>query len=573
MDANRIALEEMTKSWQQRLDEAQRRTEAQISIEEQIAQSTAPCLKNLNEDPFLTGKLTFYLIEGNNIVGRVDSKPDIGLRGVGVTSKHATIISVKTKDTDDEEEEYYECTIQAHGKTMLNGEVLKSGECRELHHKDRLLFGNHNLFAFVDPTDVDKLLPDWGECMKEANKDSLTQYRQETEDGVETGFREIQAKLELEKEDIEKELNRLKEEGGGDEDLSKWEKRLKEVEEKLSKLEEEKQEERKVASKEKQARIVLEEVMTRTILLIEEANSMSDEMGKSVFFSMKLSTRTDPLDITRKTLTKNIMQNTDIQIRVEWLDTDVVQFWTLDLFERKMYDMREIYNEIGEGEVGGEDPFHSDPDAYHALGQAYLYLDPLRNLLPVIKDFLPIFDYRGSREGELVVSLQPRLGENNTIDLDDCDTVEDLKGQTLEILLQIENGSRLTEKYCRNPQVLFKWIDGSSTEYKCVAEGSNNPNPKFFYSKLFQLPINEQTIPWFDGALVFDVYGMASAETKGESGGGGGEERGREDRVGGGGQGGSVEDEIEEHRKVMELIRDKLNAKGISLDELLKAED
>ncbi|PHJ18218.1 chromosome-associated kinesin klp1 [Cystoisospora suis] len=397
LEANRRALEEMSKSWQQKLAEAQARDAAS---EKEQHEENRPCLKNLNEDPFLSGKIILNLPAGTSSVGKgsSDKKPTFQIGGLGVAVHHATLVCKETRDGDDDDDVTFEVVMKVTGKTLVNGEPVGEGEERALSHKDRILFGHANLYVYVDPTHDDKVMPSWEEAMKEANKQSLDEVG-------ETGMldalasarlREMEAKMEEEREKMEREKRewerRVRDnealmvtaEGSEAIELMKQfeeekrqhelelEQKQRELEEKMKKLGEQQEEEKRNQEAERRARVVLEEIMTRAILLIEEANSIAEELGIGIFFSPKLTMKHDGLDISRKGTAKNVMQQTEIQIRVERLDSDVVETWKLDLFERKIFEMRELYSQYTSSPEdfklpeGTLNPFAADPDSYQA---------------------------------------------------------------------------------------------------------------------------------------------------------------------------------------------------------------
>ncbi|CBZ55778.1 putative kinesin [Neospora caninum Liverpool] len=544
LEANRRALEEMSKSWQQKLAEAQARDAA---AGKEALDENQPCLKNLNEDPFLSGKITLNLPVGSSTVGKSSSemKPTFQIGGLGVVVNHATLTCAATGADGSA----FEVKLRASGKTLINGEALAPEEERTLSHRDRILFGHANLFIYIDPAEADRSMPSWEEAMKEANKQSLDEYGDTVGlDAVASAkLREMEAKMQEEREKMEREKRewerRVKDkeaqmvtaEGADAVALMKQfeeerrqhelelEKKQKELDEKLRKLSEEQEEEKKTQEAEHRARVVLEEILTRTIMLIEEANSIAEELGIGVFFSPKLTMKHDGLDISRKGTATNVMQQTEIQIRVERLDTDVVEAWKLDLFEQKIFDMREVYNQYmssAPGEFkrpeGADDPFASDPDSYQVLGQAYLYLDFLFNLLPVENEALPIFDFKGQKQGTLTISINLELlvdmeeaskkGPQVT-DLDYYDTVEDIKGKMLKVTVKVDSAQDLRENCCRRPEVNYKWIDGVS-EVRCSTDDLCNKNPAFKSVKEFDMMITDEVVGWFRGVLVFEVAGM-----------------------------------------------------------------
>ena len=108
---------------------------------------TVPHLTNLNEDPQLTGKLYYGLVDCPVYVGRKtgDPKPTIVLGGVGVQRNHA----VFEKD-------------EVTGDIMLRPQCDKASECifvngkkvdgsQKLEHNDRIIFGTTTVFIFKFP--------------------------------------------------------------------------------------------------------------------------------------------------------------------------------------------------------------------------------------------------------------------------------------------------------------------------------------------------------------------------------------------------------------------------------------
>ncbi|PFH37453.1 putative Chromosome-associated kinesin KLP1 [Besnoitia besnoiti] len=545
LEANRRALEEMSKSWQQKLAEAQAR-DAAAGKEQQVENQA--CLKNLNEDPLLSGKITLNLPEGSSSVGKPNSenKPTFQIGGLGVTVNHATL---SCSAGGSEANATYEVKLKANGKTLVNGQPLAAGEEKLLAHRDRILFGHANFFVYMDPTEADKSMPSWEEAMREANKQSLDEYGDAVglEAVASAKLREMEAKMQEEREKMEREKRewerRVKDneammvtaEGADavalmkqfEEERRQHElelaKKQKELDEKLQRLSAEQEEEKKMQEAEHRARVVLEEILTKTIMLIEEANSIAEELGVGVYFSPKLTMRHDGLDISRKGTATNVMQQTEIQIRVERLDSDIVEAWKLELFEQKIFEMRELYNQYmasvpGDFRLpeGPDDPFASDPDSYQVLGQAYLYLDVLFNLLSVENEALPIFDFKGQRQGTLNLSIDLELLVDmeevaqkgpHVSDLDYYDTVEDIKGKMLKVTVKVDSAQDLRENCCRRPEVNYKWIDGVS-EVRFATDDLCNRNPTFSSVKEFDVMITDEVVSWFRGVLVFEVAGM-----------------------------------------------------------------
>lgn len=391
-------------SWQQKIEEEKKRAAAAGKLEKNV-EMTLPTLQNLNEDPFLTGKIVCVIQEGSSTFGKAEGEevPTFRIGGLGVVAGHATVTCQKIQnDAEDPEDVSFCVTLTAVGKTMVNGMEMQEGDERQLQHKDRILFGHNNLYVFMDPFDMDKSMPLWEDAMKEVKKDQMGAYGQpqETEADREKDrkFQEMLKELETEKSSLETERREL---------LKKLEQKEQEllasgesqevIQEKLRELEQEKQEiQRELQSRqeeltarelrirkeraeedarreeERAARIELEEIMTKTSLLVDEANMIAQELGVGAFFSPKLTVRGDAVGRSaRATLGGTVMQRSEIMIRVDRMDSAITQLWSLDLFERKVFEMREIYAnwtpEPGQPFALPDDvadPFAPDPESY-----------------------------------------------------------------------------------------------------------------------------------------------------------------------------------------------------------------
>ena len=134
----------------------------------------------------------------------------------------------------------------------------------------------------------------------------------------------------------------------------------------------EKAEEDTRKEEERAAGVVLEEIMTRKSLLVDEVNMIAQDLGVGAFFSPKLTVRGNAVGGGgRGTLRGTVMQRSEIMIRVYRMDSDVTQVWPLDLLERKVFEMRELYAnwspEPGQALTLPDDvadPFAPDPGSY-----------------------------------------------------------------------------------------------------------------------------------------------------------------------------------------------------------------
>ncbi|MBL4857791.1 MAG: FHA domain-containing protein [Erythrobacter sp.] len=119
---------------------------------------TSPHFQNLNEDPMLSGQIKHSFINGKNRIGRQNEKdpPNVVLGGLGIVKDHCTVeydddtkMTTILPNEDDNEK----------NKVYLNGKLLT--EATFLKNCDRLLFGNHNYFVFVNPEEKYDDEVDW----------------------------------------------------------------------------------------------------------------------------------------------------------------------------------------------------------------------------------------------------------------------------------------------------------------------------------------------------------------------------------------------------------------------------
>ncbi|KXS22505.1 kinesin-domain-containing protein [Gonapodya prolifera JEL478] len=160
-------LEEANKSWEQRLEEAKaefesRKTDDDFLEERKLA---VPNLKNVNEDPLLSGMLFYFIETGKHLVGRVGkgTRADIQLNGLSILPEHALITNTgNTKLT------IRPCNSNA--RIRVNGILLT--DCQNpvtLQHNDRVLIGTQHLYLVKFPhipDDPDKE-PTWEDAQAE----------------------------------------------------------------------------------------------------------------------------------------------------------------------------------------------------------------------------------------------------------------------------------------------------------------------------------------------------------------------------------------------------------------------
>ncbi|XP_059144638.1 kinesin-like protein KIF28P isoform X3 [Physella acuta] len=144
---NEKQMEEMRKSFEEKLKEAQQasgeNTQAMIAAKKK---NTA-YMYNLNTDPFLTGHIiNFFDTPAEKIGnGKDEGETELVLTGPGIAPKHAIVRMEGDKFTLEPGE--------PNVRLMHNGKAVVDKV--ELHHNDRVLFGTTQYFVFVHPKERD----------------------------------------------------------------------------------------------------------------------------------------------------------------------------------------------------------------------------------------------------------------------------------------------------------------------------------------------------------------------------------------------------------------------------------
>ncbi|XP_074652315.1 kinesin-like protein KIF28 isoform X3 [Tubulanus polymorphus] len=148
-------VEDMKKSFEEKLKAAQGTGEVSAIQAMQEKKKSVAHLFNLNFDPMLTGKINYFIEKSSHRVTnkRDQLDGDIVLMGPNIHENHAVISC---------ENDSYSIEPKSEGaRIVVNGENIS--ETTELHHFDRLMFGPSQLYVFVHPAERDSL----AEPMKE----------------------------------------------------------------------------------------------------------------------------------------------------------------------------------------------------------------------------------------------------------------------------------------------------------------------------------------------------------------------------------------------------------------------
>lgn len=356
---NQLEMEQMQQSWEQRMaqqqadkEEEERQHKLQAEERERVCH-----FWNLNVDSTLEGAVVHYVKSDATVtVGntRAEPVPNMVCGGMGMLKQHAVVRNEANKV-------YLE-------KASPNAKVIRNGydignEATELHHHDRVLFGNNHLFCFEHPRERTSALASGAKFAKPTFEEAQLEIAEQQ--GLTT--QNISA-------------------AGVDDDAMD--------------------------------KSGLQEELVTIMPHVNEANAISQELDKQVFFECVL---TNPeLDHSSKNKSRVVTQ-----VKVHDFSRGITWMWSKTIFLNRKYMMQEMYqNFIDEEEWDlpqDKDPFW-EPIQHQAIGSAFLYLESLAYLVD-INEHLPVNDAKGVEVGHLFVSVD--LADKNGKKLSE-DAAEDM---------------------------------------------------------------------------------------------------------------------------------------------------
>ncbi|KAL5243825.1 hypothetical protein ACI65C_011235 [Semiaphis heraclei] len=435
-----------------------------------------PHLVNLNEDPFMSECLIYYIKEGVTRVGSAESKitQDIRLCGSYIQREHCqfensngvvTLIPIKG------------ALCYVNGRELTEPIVLKTGS--------RVILGKNHVFRFNHPEQVRERREHknktevTAENIKEISSKPEKSSPAETpisNEYVDWNFAQIEL-LEKQgidlKQDMKLKLNALEEQFKKDKETADqiFEEQRKNYEARIDALQKQVEEQSMTMSMyssytpddfiqeedifvnplfdaecnwtDKEYQLVLttcrkwkyhqftslRDDLWGNAVFLKEANAISVELKKKVQFQFTLLTDTLysplPLDF--------LSDDDDIDrpfprtyVAIEVLDTKngATHYWTLDKLKQRLELMREMYQNEAEisptspdfniEAITGGDPFYDRFPWFRLIGRAFIYLSNLMYPVPLIHK-VSIVNEKGDVKGYLRVAIQA-VSEDETSD-------------------------------------------------------------------------------------------------------------------------------------------------------------
>ncbi|XP_066259078.1 kinesin-like protein KIF13A isoform X2 [Euwallacea similis] len=490
-------------------------------------------LVNLNADPYLNELLVYYL-KDRTVVGQKatgsDFEADIQLSGLGIQQEHC-IITI--------EENGLFLEPLANARSYVNGSQVNKKT--QLRHGDRIVWGNHHYFRVNCPRSI-----------------AATSEPQTPAQNIDYNFaRDELMTNELSNDPIQAAIARLEKQHEEDKQVA-LEKQRMEYERQFQQL-------RNMVSPSTpyspcsydplrigtgktipctpttQLRVEkwaqerdemfrrsigqLKEDILRANSLVQEANFLSEEMGRQTKYSVTLQIPPENLSPNRK---KGAFVS-EPAILVKRGNSS--QVWTMKKLEDKIIDMRELYEDhqtrgdtINEVESTGKDPFFESQENHNLIGVANIFLESLFHDI-TLNYHTPIISQQGEVAGRLQVELsrvagnlpQDRICEAASDDSSDySNDDEDQASTTVTCRVHIKQatGLPLSLSHYVFCQYTFWNHDPVVVPQRIIGENSqkHSTTAKFDHCRDFTLNNTEEFIEHcIEGALSIEVWGNRSA--------------------------------------------------------------
>ncbi|XP_077188083.1 kinesin-like protein KIF13B isoform X2 [Paroedura picta] len=555
-------IQEMTVTWEEKLrkteeiaQERQKQLESLgISLQSSgIKVGDNKCfLVNLNADPALNELLVYYLKE-HTLIGS-DNSQDIQLCGMGILPEHCII--------DITSDGQVMLTPKKNTRTFVNGTAVTGPT--QLHHGDRILWGNNHFFRLNLPKKKKKAeAEDEDSSMKGSNSseqldldgDNSSEVSSEinfsyeyaqmevtmkalgSNDPMQSIFQNLEQQHEEEKRsalerqrvmyehELEQLRRRLSPEKQHFRSMDRFSCHSPNAQQRLRQWAEEREEMLNHSLRK------LREQIVKANLYVREANFIAEEMDKRTEYKVTLQIPASSLNANRKR--GAVLSEPAIQVRRKGKGK---QIWSLEKLENRLVDMRDLYQEWKDCEEDNlvmrsyfrrADPFYDEQENHSLIGVANVFLESLSHDVK-LQYAVPIINQKGEVAGRLhveVVRVSGEVGERIVGGEDslEASTENDLQEQKLVCMIKILQATGLPQHlsnfvFCKysfwdqlEPVTVAPEVDPSlspiSKEPRCMVV--------FDHCNEFSVNVTEDFQEYlYDGALAIEVYGHKQCDPR-----------------------------------------------------------
>ena len=507
----RKAKEQAEMTFQQRLEEMEK-NKANTVVKVEIK---GPHLSNLNEDSQLNGQIKHKMEDGVNTIGK-GGRSQVTINGLGIGEEHCRIENNNGRYI-------MHPSSDPSLKTMVNGILLKAPT--EIQNQDRIRFGNYVYFSFVIPDQPFNPQLDWEHAVKEANEAEMksmmgekeTEMRQKEEEMQKKMQEEIQKaykKMEEEKKQLEMLMkNKSKEDENAKIMLDQREKELiarqKQMEEELQR----KEQEFKEKEKEKVQRSKLDQLVSGSLQLTNEANERASILNKPIRFKPEFY-RVPNEDGTMGKGTESV------KMRLRLMHPslgDTKLFWPTQKLEERVPDMADMCEQYFSGTPldkidVGYDPFSINPDEIESMmddggfiGMVNIITKPLWHLLDIEEEDYVIYSGSGAEIGKLQASILLDLPEENMEEMM-YESMEEIPGKRCVFKFNIKMAKSLGNEISKDVYCVYTISPLGRDIFRTVKVSGNNPI--FNYQQDHGFIINNFVSSQIErGTIVINIFG------------------------------------------------------------------
>nr|XP_040017433.1 kinesin-like protein KIF13B isoform X2 [Gasterosteus aculeatus aculeatus] len=546
-------IQEMTVTWEDKLtkteavaQERQRQLESLgISLQSSgIRVVDDKCfLVNLNADPALNELLVYYLKEHTR-VGSADSQ-DIQLCGMAIQAEHCVI--------DIGEDDGVVLGPHGNARTCVNGAAVFSPV--QLHHGDRILWGNNHFFRINLPRHmVHAGDEDGGGAMKtclstdrlEVDFDAASDASSELSCGYEFARAEVMMKGMGHNDPLQAVLQTL-ERQHEEEKRCALERQRQMYEEELQHLRRRLAPERPETagpsagpprrarrwSEDREALMTrslrrLREQIVRANLLAQEAGFIGEEMSKRTEYLVTLQIPAANLDANRKR--DVVLSEPAVQVRRKGKGK---QIWALEKMENRLVDMRELYQEWKDFDEDNPvmrsyfkraDPFFDEQENHSLIGVANVFLACLFHDVR-LQYAVPVINQKGEVAGRLHVEVWRRTdgheeGGPGASDPQQSDTDGNPEERRLHCAVKILRAAGLPRHLSNFVFCQYHFWGQEESVFiapdmqPCSSSSPTDPECTVVFdsTKEFSVPVSEDFLEYLsEGAVAIEVYGHKQA--------------------------------------------------------------
>ena len=542
-EANQLAMNDMQKTFEEKLEEAKKHEKEYIGENVDISK---PHLVVLDEDAQLSHKLKYSLADLPVYVGRKHGNPtpQITLLGIGVKQNHAVFEkqgdNIILKPNDIDAEEYI----------FINGKNI-SKEGQIVHNKDRIVFGTNTIFLFMKSSNGEDIYSiDWETCQIEIQ----TEFEAASKRQIEENEKRKQEQLSLLKKNFEEEYNKKKIEMQEQvkKQVEEYQTQLKELNENAEKQKIEQErliQEKKL--KEKLEQLEEEKARKKREFEIREKNEMMkiaqakndnnyaqkmEKMEKSLMNILKKLTKIKIIIAEFKRninieviLQKNFMDPSEINsvpiiiIRVENYEEGTVYYWNPETFHNRFDLIRELFDKYMDEDFDlnslpkEDDPLWDEPEDA-LLGYAFYKLEPVAYLMSNKTELSIINPHTGKLMGYVEIDIIPH--DINNFEFDEVpESPNELIGQSLYYKVVIHNVKKLLNNFCKNLRIEYQSFYDKSINYTKIYNQNENKKTEFDIEEEFEHKIDyltKEDIEYLEKENVkFRIYAYEDVEKKG----------------------------------------------------------